>query len=544
MNDIAHASKDIIKPACNINNYYVSTWGNDSNDGSLAHPFATIDKASTVATPGTIVHIAPGTYSKIRTMASGTADAKIVYISDVKWGAKIQTVNAWSSWYNGGSYVDIVGFDVSGNGFIGIQSAASYVRVIGNHVHDIAQTGNPGGNGGAGIQHSWSPVIGYAGHDNEVIGNVIHDIGPAGQEIHTIHGIYLTNMYGCIENNMVYDCVGYGIHLWHATSDATIKRNLVYENRSGGIIVANGSGEGNMMINDNSIVSNNICINNHGKTAIKEGENDTGPNNRYINNIIYGNDNNIVLLNEGSSEEGTIYSNPQFVDYQPDGCGDYHFMPNSPAVPQDAYYNADDGYGYYETWNSRIDWSIIDHSVLERTALQTDAKEMYKYVFTAEDWASKQIIGESIHSLGVGHNGIVTIEFDFIPVDKTQDMTIGYAGTSTAITGWSRMSLSISNEIQLKDVCFTIRNGENYSYMNLVPITNGKIYHFRIIADLTAETYSVYVTPNGGIETAIAEDYAFRTDAPAMDDVGQLSFGSAFDDAYYISNHHINHVPA
>ena len=659
-----------------INELYVSTKGSDSNDGSLAHPFATIDKAASVASPGTVVHVAPGTYGKVITMSSGTADARIVYISDVKWGAIIKTVNAWSSWYNGGSYVDIVGFDVSGNGFVGIQSAASYVRVIGNHVHDIAQTGDPGGNGGAGIQHSWSPVIGYSGHHNETIGNVIHDIGPAGQEIHTIHGIYLTNLFGTIENNMVYNCVGYGIHLWHNTSDTMIRGNLVFENRSGGIIVANGSGEGNMTINDNSIVANNISIYNHGASAIIEGSNDTGPNNLYINNIIYGNENDKVLLNAGSTQVGTIYADPLFVYYQPDGSGDYHFKTTSPAVPQDAYYNVDADYGYYPVWTPGTDWSTALHDLgsgnageisaqfdltvldaaangligyagssipigsetdipilialdsatgcfkvkngdnydslaqvaytadtqyhfkivpdfitktfdvyitpeggskiliagnyafqgalemdgLARLSLRSETDSAFKvenhvlettavpgdtgdddgeYVITSEDWASKQAFEESIHNLGEGNTGKVTMTFDFVPVDKTQDLTIGYADSSTAVTGWSKMSMIISNEIGLDNVYFTARNAGNYEHVDLVPIVNGKLYHFRIVSDLAAKTYSVYVTPKDGTESTIAENYAFRTDAPPMDDVGQLSFGSAFDGAFAINNHHI-----
>src|SRR6266704_6971370 len=42
---------------------YVSPSGNDSNDGSIAHPFASIQQASKVARPGTTIHVLPGVYT-------------------------------------------------------------------------------------------------------------------------------------------------------------------------------------------------------------------------------------------------------------------------------------------------------------------------------------------------------------------------------------------------------------------------------------------------------------------------------------------------
>src|SRR5262245_15216807 len=43
--------------------YWVATTGNDSNPGTQASPFLTLWQAASVATPGTTVHVAPGTYS-------------------------------------------------------------------------------------------------------------------------------------------------------------------------------------------------------------------------------------------------------------------------------------------------------------------------------------------------------------------------------------------------------------------------------------------------------------------------------------------------
>src|SRR4051812_11048214 len=70
--------------------FYVSASGSDSNSGTQSAPFRTITKAASVATPGTVVHVASGTYTgTFSTSASGTANAYITYLSDVKWGAKL-----------------------------------------------------------------------------------------------------------------------------------------------------------------------------------------------------------------------------------------------------------------------------------------------------------------------------------------------------------------------------------------------------------------------------------------------------------------------
>ena len=661
--------------ADSTNNLYVSTKGSDTNDGSLAHPFATIDKAARVATPGTVVHVAPGTYGAVRTVFSGTSDARIVFISDVKWGAKIVGVNAWHIWYNEADYVDIIGFDISGNGFNGIANAASYVRMIDNHIHNVGNVDDMaanGGNGGAGICNA--NYIATPGHDNEILGNVIHEIGPYFYAP-LIHGIYQANGTAIIQNNMVYNTSGFGIHLWHYAADVIIDSNLVYGNLQGGIIVGRGDSP---HITDNCVTSNNIVINNFGgggDPAVREGSANTGTNNTYINNILYGNQYNSIYVITGQQPVGTIYEDPQFVNFQPDGSGDYHLLPASPAVPQDAYYDADENYGYYQEWYSRTDWSNalydlgsgnageisaqfdltvsdatangligyasslstvgseadipmliaidsakgyfevkngadyeslaqvsytagmsyhfkfipdfiagtydvyvtpeggseiliaddyafqgmagmdglarfafksdvdsafkVENHVLETTIVSSGTGDDEDYVITSEDWVSKQTFADSMHNLGEDNTDIVTMTFDFIPVDKTQDLTIGYADSSTLVDGWSKMSMIISNEIGVEDVYFIARNGGNYEYVNMVPILNGKLYHFRIIADLTAKTYSVYVTPKDGTESAIAVDYAFRSSAPPMDDVGQLSFGSAFDGGFAMNNHNI-----
>ncbi|MGD0114135.1 MAG: hypothetical protein ABSD48_19935 [Armatimonadota bacterium] len=70
-------------------------------------------------------------------------------------------------------YVDIEGFDISDDASVGIANQGSYVRILGNHVHNIPALGT-GTNGGADIVNG-----NYKAHDSDIIGNVVHDIGDA-----------------------------------------------------------------------------------------------------------------------------------------------------------------------------------------------------------------------------------------------------------------------------------------------------------------------------------------------------------------------------
>src|SRR5262249_53996954 len=151
-------------------NFYVAPGGSDSNSGSASAPWATIQHAANVVTPGSVVHVAPGIYGPVTTGISGAPGARIRFVSDVKWGARVQNDRAASVWMNSGNHVDIVGFDITGNVEVGIENDASFVRIIGNHVHDIP--GSCSSNGGAGIDNA-----AFNATDNDVIGNVVHDIG-------------------------------------------------------------------------------------------------------------------------------------------------------------------------------------------------------------------------------------------------------------------------------------------------------------------------------------------------------------------------------
>ena len=298
--------------------YYVATSGDDGNPGTLATPFRTIQQAADTAKGGDTVYVLPGTYPEsITSTTSGTATARIVFESQTKWGAHIIAGSSFSAWWNDGEYVDIINFDMTGSAIQeGMTNSASYVRIIGNHVHDFI---------GTGIDDS----LNYSHHDVEYIGNVVHDVGEPGSNQN--HGLYLATKGGRIINNIVYRVVGgYCIHLWHAATDVRIAHNTVSEcgsqDSGGGIVVGAGDSPGGVTL-ENTRVENNIVIKSARMGIYETGK--TGTNNHFINNLTYGNATGNFVLQNGDVDQGTMTLDPKFVNPSQD---DFHLQSSSPAI--------------------------------------------------------------------------------------------------------------------------------------------------------------------------------------------------------------------
>ncbi|MDB5933623.1 MAG: hypothetical protein JWQ01_967, partial [Massilia sp.] len=146
------ASSVSVAAASTIYNLYVSTTGSDTNTGTAARPFRTITRAAKLAKPSTTIHVAAGTYREsVKTTVHGTSTARIRYVSDTKWGAKVIGIGTEGMWTNNGNYTDIDGFDITGPGRLGILNYASYTLMSNNHIHNLTISGGCTGSGGAGI---------------------------------------------------------------------------------------------------------------------------------------------------------------------------------------------------------------------------------------------------------------------------------------------------------------------------------------------------------------------------------------------------------
>ena len=295
---------------------YVATDGLDDNDGKhISRPFKTIGRAAEVAKPGDTIKVAPGTYAEaIESRVSGLPGQRITFVSIENHGAVVDASGYNPAWLNYGSYVDIVGFEVTGSDYLGIHSRGSYVTIRGNHVHHLAAPDCNGTNGGAGILHS-----NYEAHHNAVIGNLVHDILPP-EGCTLMHGIYISNPEAKVLNNIVYNTRGYGIHTWHYATQVTISGNLVLNNGQGGILIG-----GSEVVMDGAVVTNNIVVDNRVGAGIYEFGN-VGQN-IFQNNLLWGNN---MKLRDNTEGKGTIIANPLLIT-----SGDaYRLKTDSPAVDQ------------------------------------------------------------------------------------------------------------------------------------------------------------------------------------------------------------------
>lgn len=308
---------------------YVSTTGSDSNPGTQTAPVKSIARADALASAGTIIHVAAGTYrvsapaldnAGIKTSKSGTATARIKFVSDVKWGAKIIVSGTGITWDSRGSYVDIDGFDISGSGRHGILAAGANLTMTNNFIHDLTISGGCNGSGGAAID-TYGPVGGVV-----IDRNVVRNIGASMiGKCNTVQGIYIANANNVVTNNLVSGVAMAGIQQWHGATASTIVNNTVFRSKDG-ILLGQGDA-GTTTGSANNYVANNVVYDNTTYGIVELGK--MAGNNRYVNNLVAKSG---TAMRVAGSVSGTISSDPLFVAYQANGTGNYRLSSSSPAI--------------------------------------------------------------------------------------------------------------------------------------------------------------------------------------------------------------------
>ena len=111
-----------------------------------------------------------------------------------------------------------------------------------------------------------------------------------------------------------------------------------------------------------------------------------------------------------------------------------------------------------------------------------------------------------------------TASFDATPNQLGSDIAIGLSPTAaSAYTGMAAIVLfDSSNTIEVRD-------GSSYSANVSVPYTAGTTYQFSMVVDVATDTYSVYVTPQGGSQIALATNYSFRTEQATATSLSDLT---------------------
>src|SRR5215475_10185702 len=103
--------------------------------------------------------------------------------------------------------------------------------------------------------------------------------------------------------------------------------------------------------------------------------------------------------------------------------------------------------------------------------------------------------------------GSFTAEFDASPTASPIDSVVGLSlGAQTAYTGFATLArFNPSGNIDA-------RNGGAYAAASTIPYSANVTYHFRLIVNVPAHSYSIFVRPAGGSELTVGTNFAFRTE--------------------------------
>ncbi|MGA3008474.1 MAG: chitobiase/beta-hexosaminidase C-terminal domain-containing protein [Opitutaceae bacterium] len=115
----------------------------------------------------------------------------------------------------------------------------------------------------------------------------------------------------------------------------------------------------------------------------------------------------------------------------------------------------------------------------------------------------------------VSQTGAFTATFDATPsVAPTNAVVALSNGAQTAYANFACLArFNPSGDIDA-------RNGGAYAAAATVPYSAGMSYHFRLVVNVSAQTYSIYVTPAGGSELTVGANFAFRLSATSLNDWG------------------------
>jgi hypothetical protein len=232
--------------------YYVSPGGFDTNDGSSAHPWHTIQHGADQLAPGDTLLINPGTYqeSGITITHGGTAGNPVTLKANgtgviIDKSGAINTSRQDALFITYANYVVVDGLTIQNSSRAGVR--------IDNSDHVTVRNSTFANN------HTWGIFTDFS--DYTTVDNS-ESYGAALQ-----HGIYICNSrdYPTIRHNRLHDNAGCGLHMNGDISqggDGIISFGLV----EGNIIYNNGTSGGSAINMDgvtDTIVRNNLIYNNH-----------------------------------------------------------------------------------------------------------------------------------------------------------------------------------------------------------------------------------------------------------------------------------------
>ena len=210
--------------------YYVATNGNDSNPGTEARPWESVDKAADTMVAGDTVYVKQGTYSGFDVTESGTADNYISYLAYPGDTPKIGQIY----FQYGASYNKFDGFEITNPSGGGVQmNNNNDYNIISNcYIHDCNPTGSVGVD------------ISGGGDFNIIEDCVIHDV------LYAFHTSGTTNRGNIFRRNVCYNIYDDGLNISPGAKDTQLIGNVIYDVDKEG----NGAADGIHLFDDGTAI--------------------------------------------------------------------------------------------------------------------------------------------------------------------------------------------------------------------------------------------------------------------------------------------------
>ena len=274
--------------------------GSNSNSGSEAAPWATLQHAADSVAAGDTVIVQAGSYTGMYLTSSGTAEAPIVFRAADGEIASVTADNPVTPDginIEGADYVVIQGFTVNGRGRAGIRAVlCEHVTIRENSLDANEKWGILTGfcddlliedNIASNSQVEHGIYVSNSGDRPVIRGNLLFDNAANG--IH-MNGDVSLGGDGVISGALVEDNVifgngaqgGSGIN-GDGVQDSLFRNNLIYDTHASGISLYQI--DGGEPSSDNSVLNNTIIVAADGRWGINVQDGSTG--NTVKNNIVY-----------------------------------------------------------------------------------------------------------------------------------------------------------------------------------------------------------------------------------------------------------------
>ena len=299
-------------PASSGQAFYVATNGSDSNAGTQAAPWRTIQKALNTLQPGQRALVRAGTYNESLVMnRAGTSSAPITVENFPGEKPVLDATNTHALRVNdGGNWFRFRGFVIQnspGTSGGNVDLYGSFLEISNNEIRGSVDQGI---------------YTDEESDHNYIIGNWIHHNGEG--RTHQSHGIYLQGDDHLVANNLIHDHPeGFGIQVYDNGDRAIVTSNTITNSGHSGIVIGGSGGVSGVIVRNNILAFNNHWGVSHDSSCPSNSVADT--------NILFGNDNGPTQSGCSglSYAGGNTVADPMFVNH---GARNLHLQASSPAI--------------------------------------------------------------------------------------------------------------------------------------------------------------------------------------------------------------------